>query len=390
MIEVGTTAPAWPGVDVGVSDDGRRRTALPAWARLAARPAGIYLASRAFVMAAVWLASRMPPPDSVGHMLMFWDGGWYVQAARAGYPAAVPMVNGHIGPSTLAFSPLFPLCIRVVHALGLSYETAGLLVANAAGIVAAVLLRALLQRMWGDEAADRGVALFCFFPGAFVLSGVYAEPLMLALSIGCLLALISDRWLVSGVLAGLATATTPHALALVPACAWAAAVAIRRRRAWGALAAPILAPGGFVAFQAFVWARTGLADAYPQTHHAWGARLDVVAPWHTVRDFVRHPLLDVNNTVATAGTLFLAIGLVLLVRARPPGAVVAYAVGVMVPVMVSDTLGARPRFLLVAFPLIVVLGRRLRGNAFTVALAGSASLLGCLTMLSVHTLLATP
>jgi hypothetical protein len=167
-------------------------------------------------------------------------------------------------------------------------------------------------------------------------------------------------------------------------------MAVGRRRAWRALAAPLLSPVGFLGFQIFVRVRTGLADAYLETHHAWGARLDLAAPWHTIREFFRHPLLDVNVTVAVAGAVTLAVTLVLLARARPPGAVLVYTLGVVVPVMVSDTLGARPRFLLTAFPLVAVLGRRLRGNAFTAVLAGSATLLGCFTVLSVHTLLATP
>jgi hypothetical protein len=389
MIEV-DTAEARPAVDVAVSDELQRRAAIRAWAAPAARPVGTYLASRAVVATAIWMASRLPPPDSVGHMLTFWDGGWYIETARRGYPAALPMVHGHVGPSTLAFFPLFPLCIRAVHRLGFSYEVSGLLVAGAAGMVTVVLLWVLLQRVWGDAAADRGVALFCFFPGAFVLSGVYAEPLMLALAVGSLLALLSGRWILSGVLAALATATSPHALALVPACAWAAAMAIRQRREWGALAAPLLAPLGFVAFQVFVWIRTGTADAYLQTHEAWGVRLALADTWDKFREFFHHPLLDMNITVAVAGTVLLAVLLVLLVRARPPGALLAYTVGIVLPVMVSETLGARPRFLLTAFPLVAVVGRWLRGNAFAAVLAGSATLLGCFTIVSVHTLLVTP
>jgi hypothetical protein len=390
MMGVDTTAPARPSVDVAVPDEPGGRPAIRAWAALAARPVGIYLASRAVVLTAIWMASRMPPPDRVGHMVTFWDSGWYISTARQGYPAVLPMVDGHVAQSNIAFSPGFPLCIRVVHLVGFSYDMAALLVAGAAGMVAVVLLWLLLRRMWGDAAADRGVALFCFFPGAFVLSGAYAEPLMLALAVGSLLMLLSRRWVLAGVLAALATATTPHALALVPACAWGAATAIRQRREWSALAAPVLAPLGFIAFLAFLWHRTGMPDAYLRTHEAWDVHLAVADTWHKFSDFSHHPLLDMNITVAVAGTLVLAVMLVLLVRARPPGPVLAYTLGIVLPVMVTATMGARPRFLLTAFPLVAGLGRWLRGNAFAAVLAGSATLLGCFTVLSVHTYLATP
>src|SRR5438309_11258704 len=122
MIEVDTNPEARPSVDVA-PDEPRGRVAIPAWAALAARPVGIYLASRAVVVTAIWMASRMPPTDSVGHTLMFWDGGWYIATASRGYPAVLPMVDGHVAQSTFAFFPGFPLCIRVVHALGFSYRT---------------------------------------------------------------------------------------------------------------------------------------------------------------------------------------------------------------------------------------------------------------------------
>src|SRR5438128_829027 len=83
--------------------------------------------------------------------------------------------------------------------------------------------------------AGRPVALFCFFPGAMVLSLAYSEALMLALAIGCLLALLKERWVTAGVLGAFATATRPNAVALVAACAWAAGTAIWRRRQWRAL-----------------------------------------------------------------------------------------------------------------------------------------------------------
>jgi hypothetical protein len=389
-MQVDTTTEARPSLDIEAPDERRRRAGVRAWAATAARPIGIYLASRAVVLSAMWIASRMAPPETLRNTVMFWDGGWYLQTASHGYPQSLPMVDGHVGPSTFAFFPVFPLCIRAIHALGLTYLTAGLVVAGVAGAATAVLLWLLIGRLWGDEAADRGVALFCFFPGAFVLSGIYADPLMLALSTGCLLALLCRRWLLAGVLAAVATGTTSHALALAPACAWAAATAVRQRREWSALAGPVLAPLGFIGFQVFLWNRTGVTDAYMQTHHAWDVRFDVADTWHKFRAFFHDPLGDVNITIAVAGTILLAVTLVLLVRARPPAPILVYTVIVMLPVMVSETLGARPRFLLTAFPLVAVLGRWLRGNAYAAVLAGSATLLGCLTVVSVHTLLATP
>src|SRR5205807_7473706 len=96
-----------------------------------------------------------------------------------------------------------------------------------------------------------------FFPGSIVLTPFYTEGLLIALVLGCLLALLHDRWWTAGVLAALATATRPNAVVIVACCACAAAVAIRRRRDWRPLVAPLLAPTGLLAYFSFLWLRTG-------------------------------------------------------------------------------------------------------------------------------------
>ena len=385
-----------PAASAGPSDTasppqptGRR---VPAWAPIVARTTAIYLASRAVVFAAMWAASRLVPSIGLASTVTAWDGGWYLATAEHGYPNSLPVVDGHVGQSPIAFFPLYPLSVRALHSiLGISHQAAGLVVAGLAGGVAVVLLRFLLERLWGSGAADRGVVLFCFFPGALVLSLTYSEALMLALAIGALLALLSRNWLIAGVLAGLATATRPNAIALVAACAWASFTAIRSEREWRSLAAPLLAPVGFLGYQAYLWSHTGHADAWFQTQRGgWGERLAIGATFDKLSEFMRSPMVDVNITIAVAGTVFVVVTLVLLVRARPPGPVLAYTVVVVLLALLSQTLGARPRFILTAFPLVAVLGRRVRGTSFSVAVACSATLLGSFTIVSVVSLLATP
>jgi hypothetical protein len=379
-------------VEVGTEATPRIRAWVAEWARLAARPFGIYLASRFVVLIGIWFASRINPPISVASSLKGWDGAWYMLVADRGYPAVLPhLPTGLVAQNTTAFFPLYPLAVRAVRLLGFSTGVSGVLVAGAAGLATVLLLWLLLRRVWDSDAADRGVALFCFFPGAMVLSMTYSEPLMLALVLGCLLALHSRRWLVAGVLAGLCTACRPNALALVLACGWAAAVAIKQRREWRSLVAPLLAPTGFLAFQGFLWARTGAIDSWWQTQNeGWGEKLSASASWDRIEATIRQPLGDVNLTLAVAGLLVVAVLLVFLWKAKLPGPVVAYALGIVALALLSKTLGARPRFVLTAFPLVVAPARFLRGIAFTTVVACLATVLGAFTVLSLCSLLATP
>jgi hypothetical protein len=311
--------------------------------------------------------------------------------AEHGYPTAIPEQAAQALQSNLGFFPLYPLAVRAMHTLGLPYPSAGLAVTGLAGLAASILLWLLVRNLSGPTVADRAVALFCFFPGAMVLSLPYSEALMLALSIGCLYALVRRSWIAAGMLAALATATRPNAVALVAACAWAAATEVWRRREWRALVAPALAPLGLIAFFAFLARHTGEAGAYLRTQReGWDQTLEPTSMIDTFTNFVRHPFADTNVTVMVFGSLFLAVTLVLLVRSRAPGILLVYTMAVTGMALLTPTMGARPRFLLTAFPLVVVLADRLKPPAFAVLIATSATLLGAFTVLTMTSLLATP
>jgi len=352
------------------------------------RPVGIFLASRAVVLLAMWLATRLVLNRSMADVTSTWDGGWYLAVAAGGYPEAVPAIGG----STLAFFPVYPLLVRAVDAVPFVTPIgAGLLVGGLAALGATVVIWLLGRQLLGADVADRAVALLAFFPGSFVLSMVYAEGVMLLLAAGCLLALVRRRWLVAGVLAAAATATRPNAAALIGSCGWAALVAIRSRGAWRSLVAPALAPLGIVTFFAYLWARTGEATAWFAAQRAgWEERVVPLAIVDDVQQLARDPFLDMNNTVVMAGALLAVVGLVLLLRSGLPGEVVVFAVLVLALAFVSETLGPRPRFILAAFPLFYAAAARLRGAAFSAVLGMAACTLGGFTVLSVITLQATP
>lgn len=360
-----------------------------AWAL---RPAGVYLASRATVLVAVGVAVSRTPGLALNSALLHWDGGWYLLVARAGYPRHLPVVSGQVSANTTAFFPLFPMTIRALSALtGLSQTTSGLALDSAFGLIGALVIWVLARDRWGEAAAGRACALFCFFPGAFVLSLVYAEGLMIALAAGCLLALSRRAWWTAGALAALATATRPNAIALGVACAWAALGAIRDRREWCSLVAPALAPSGILAYFGFLWARTGSMTAWFTTEaQGWHETFDASATWTRITEFVQHPFPGLDATMGMVCLAFVVIAAAVVLWARLPGPWVAYAGVVVALTAVSRLYGVTPRFLLSAFPIAMAFGYRLRGAAFAVTLSASAAALGWLTVVSVSSLRLTP
>ena len=164
------------------------------------------------------------------------------------------------------------MLVRVVDKVLPGGDTTAALFTNfVLGAIAILLLGVIARRLYGEQVAAKAMVLGAVFPGSFVLSFAYTEALLLVFAMGCLCCLMTKRWVAAGVLAALGTATRPNGLALVLACAVAALIAIRDERDWRSLAAPILAPFGFIAFQIWLGAHTGEAGVWFRVQsEAWG------------------------------------------------------------------------------------------------------------------------
>ncbi len=331
-----------------------------------------------------------------------WDGGWYLNAAQHGWPHTVPVAGGHVASSTLAFFPTFPVLIRAVHlVVPVSWAHAGDGAALLSEVTMAVAFWVLTRDIWDGEVADRATLLLCLFPGAFIFALIYAEPLLITLAAICIYALRKGHWEIAGLAAALATATRPNGVALVACCAWEAYRAIRARREWRSLIAPVLAPAGIVAWFAYLWATTGSAFAWFRTEQGgWGEKIDPFALGHLIMNDLRHPLLYPNLYVPLLGTLGVVIVIVaLIIVMRPsvpaslrrvPSVLIVFTVVVLVMSLVSKTLGLRPRFILTAFPLSMVLGYRLRGSAHALVTACFTGLMTMILLVTVATTALVP
>jgi hypothetical protein len=378
------------------------------WWRALRTPLLAYLVSRAVVLAAAGVAAavlgdpgRGPWPalpgggDGAVRALGRFDGGWYLDVALRGYPG-VDQLDGRL--KSLAFFPLYPLTIRGLHDLtGLPPLAVGVLVSTVLGGLAVALVWLLVREVEDEAAATRAAAAFAFFPGAFVLSMAYSEALLVAAAGACLLLLVRRWWVTAGIAAAVATAARPNAAVLIGACAWAAAVAIHRRRDWSSLWAVALAPTGLLAYFGFLWVRTGDPLGWFRSQsEAWRDHVDFGGTTiGRVVNLVHEPHLslgvrELNDVVNSIGLLFVAGGVVLLLRWRPPGAVVVYGLGVLATALASDHVGARPRFLLAAFPLVLAVGVRLDGKRYYAALGTSAAALAVFSFLVFGTRAVTP
>lgn len=367
---------------------GRRNS--PWWVR----PVLVYGLSRIIVLiVAAIVAARAPEGDpQTGpwpHLhgalpralspLGRWDAAWYASVTLHGYPGPGDLA---IGQKRLAFFPLFPLVCRAVSAVTpLSAMGAGIVVSVAAGALAVLLIWKLVAELSGAAAADRASAVLCFFPGAVVLSMAYSEGLLLAGTAATMLFLRRRRWAAAGLAAALTTLSRPNAVAVVAMCAVAAAIAVRDRRDWRAVAAPLLAPLGTIGFFAVIAVRTGWPLAWFRAQRdGWrdSLTLDGAVVHHVHALWSGHLFgmgsAALNPLVGVIGLAVIAGSGHLLWRWRPPSPLIAYTVVSLALALASARVGARPRMVLAAFPLLLAVGVRFHGRAHVLIIVVSAVL----------------
>jgi hypothetical protein len=293
----------------------------------------------------------------ISEVLTSWDGRWYLEIVRHGYPHVIPpqVTYDHV-EARAAFFPLYPLMVRWLDVVLPGGDTFAALFTNLVLSVVAVVLVGLVARHWFDTStARRAMVIFAVFPGSYVMSFAYAEALLVVLAAGCLLALSHQRWLVAGITAALATAARPNGVALIAACAVAAAIAIRRHRQWSALIAPLLAPIGFVSFQLFLAHHTGERMAWFRVQReAWreGTSFGGTAISNTL-SFLSHPLASPTDALTAATMVALGLCTWALVRRPLPWFATAYVIVVVALMLLPATVTARPRFMFTAFPLAI-------------------------------------
>ncbi|GAB2742019.1 glycosyltransferase family 39 protein [Kitasatospora kifunensis] len=307
-----------PGL-VALVPRARRSRGAPRARRLAldwAPPLLLYVVACALQLGLLALL-RQPGSPALGRLLLGWDARLFLDVAQYGYPApgAPRDLSGAWLGSNLAFFPLFPAAVRLVHLVtGASSGDAALAVSRVAGAVAAVLLYRLFGRLYDRRTGLFMVLLTVAQPMAVVLGMGYSEAVFLACAAGALLAAHRGSWAAAAVCGVLAGLTCPSGLAVGVAIGFGAVLTVRQGRSWvGPLLATVAACSAMPGYLLWVGLRTGRADGWFRIQQAgWGTALDWGAhSWDYVTDQM------------TGGTGWADVSIALLVLAALGGSVLA-------------------------------------------------------------------
>lgn len=199
------------------------------------------------------------------------DGGRYRRIAAKGYDYDPNL------PSSVAFFPLFPLLgAGVIRLTGLEPTWALLLVSHICLAAAFAVAAVYLHSRW--PTSDRTKASFTLLalglmPATLFFRITYSESTFLMLSLLFLLG-IQRGWplLVVALIAGLASASRPVGIGLLPPLLLYAWYSSSSRRAFLIRATPTILIGcwGLLAYAAFLYAQFGEPLAFAQTQVHWG------------------------------------------------------------------------------------------------------------------------
>jgi len=349
----------------------------------------VYAASRLFYLISGSLLAYLVPTSSFQRVTLdvpsgsmniwsHWDGEHYVRLAMGGYLHPPDDVSP-------AFFPLYPLLLRSFAEL-----FGGPITKEALSVWAPLLSLLFLPfalyfiyrialDAFHERVAKGTVLILAFFPTTFFLNAAYTESMFLALSAGSLWAMrVRKDLLVACVLAGFAAATRNVGVFLVAPLTYEWIKDIERFR-WRGIYL-LLAPGGLFAYMGYLWVRFGDPLLFYSAQESWGRQatgpLDTASrAWVSAvegagrlldPDLWAHPSLrNVANQLAGASNFFnlaffVFAMVVLLAGSRYlPLSLTAYGLLLVAPATLFGTLGSplmgTPRYVLVAFPVFIVL-----------------------------------
>lgn len=283
-----------------------------------------------------------------------WDTGWYLEIARRGY-----LPGYSLAPfASMAFFPFYPLLISGLGKLIGDYYVASLLISNLCLIGAAGVLYRYVEDNFSKPVAIRTVKFLFVFPTAFIFSGGFTESLFLLLVVGTFYFADQKKYLAASLSGFLAATTKLMGVFLVIPILLSYLESIKDRAQVKDIFLLGLTPLGTVAYWLYTsgvsgdW-RTILKVEQQGWEHRWNNPF-----WSLFKSFFHS-----NWGIKLAGLLSsLSLALVWLRRKKMRGSWIVFSlIYIFVPLLTtpSGVFGflSMPRYLLVVFPLYVLLAQ---------------------------------
>lgn len=273
------------------------------------------------------------------------DGVHYLRLAQEGYANL---------QFTQAFFPLYPILIRLVSYMTFdNYLVAALLISNAAFLAGLLLFYKLVEKNFDEKTALWSTILLLSFPTSFYFGAVYTEGLFFFLIIGSFYFFEQNRPLLASLFGTFASATRLVGVFLAPAL-------IKGKKLKSIIPLAIV-PLGLVAYSIYLAIEFGNPFYFLTAQDVWGQERSaqvVILPqvfFRYLKIFLTTQGVPLFNAILElAATVFAIVTLILATKKVKKEWLIFSWLAVLTPTL-TGTLVSMPRYILVAFPIYIVL-----------------------------------
>lgn len=174
--------------------------------------------TRIIILVLPWLAINLLFPDIPRtNLAQFtqiawnrWDAPHYLYLAQNWYVASGDPAN------FIVFFPLYPLILKGFLIIFNDPVIAGVIASTILFLIGSYLFYKLILLDYSQKIARLATIALAIFPTSYFFNSPYTESLFLLLFCGAMYSARKQKWVVSGVFAGLATLTRPLGLLILP------------------------------------------------------------------------------------------------------------------------------------------------------------------------------
>ncbi|HEU0051280.1 MAG TPA: mannosyltransferase family protein [Patescibacteria group bacterium] len=300
-----------------------------------------------------------------------WDSEWYLNIAKHGY-----VFKGSDVLSNLVFFPVYPGLLALFGRLFLSqFIFAGWLISFAALCAACFFLFRLVQEFHPKLNPEEVVFFLLIFPTAIFLNAIYTESLFLFLSIASIYFARKKRFVLASIIGCAAALTRVTGVLLFIPLLIEFITTYKKRWFRPSIFALLLVPLGLVSFFAFHGIVYGDFLLFFKIENAWGRSFHLNAS-----HFQTATAPAAANLALDFGFLLTSVILSVLTLVRVRFSYGVYMLATIVVAVSTGTLMSIGRYVLVLFPIYLVLASfpPLWKRSWTIA---SLLLLGLYTLL---------
>jgi len=305
------------------------------------------------------------------------DANWYLTVAQNGY------IFKESERSNIVFFPLYPILIRFGSFFtGGNFALSGVIISTIFALLSCWLLFLFTKKEYGEQSAWRSVFFFLAFPVSFFLISIYTESLFIFLSLAAFHCAQSKKWILATLCAVLLTATRVTGLAIIPALAleYILQQGFHIRTIFTKkILLFLLMPFGFFLFLGFQWFTFGDPFLFLNGQNAWQRNASFSLPsiaskFHQyISEFslVADPQNSMPLATRWIDVVFFILFIVGIIFSyiKTSAPLALFSAGLLAIPLLSGSLLSMSRYMFVAFPIFIAMGRSItRSQALFVIL----------------------